>query len=447
MALVMMSLPMITRWEDFFVKVGTNGIEVEVMVCALRTPSWRRIEGFPHRLPSDGLGTYLNGALHWTGCSDSNGSPIIVSVDLVKETHGEVLEPDYRDGLLYRSLLDVLNGCLVCYLVGEALTVLEEMDKIPGFLYFLPCLTSTLSISDLFSSPGTQYKEAFEAKGSVLGLDESKGSVPGLDESQGSVLGSCDGLVCVETDSQVSIWNPSTRKSKRLNNMPHPPFISYGFGYDESTDDYKVAGFFGRVGTSCFEFEVKVYALRTASWRRIEGSPHRVPSDGLGTYLNGALHWTGRNDSNVGPIIVSVDLVKETHGEVLEPDYLDGDHLHRRLLDVLNGCLCILCAYRDYVDLWVMKEYGSRESWTKLVLIPYETHPIICPYSTTPLCILKNGEVLLHSFIHLVRYNPKDGTFVYPTIHNGSVRFLVYPYVKSLVSPDIDSDGGVQWQH
>lgn len=32
------------------------------------------------------------------------------------------------------------------------------MDKIPGFLYFLPCLTFTLSISDLFSSPGTQYK-------------------------------------------------------------------------------------------------------------------------------------------------------------------------------------------------------------------------------------------------------------------------------------------------
>ncbi|XP_058202600.1 F-box/kelch-repeat protein At3g23880-like [Rhododendron vialii] len=134
------------------------------------------------------------------------------------------------------------------------------------------------------------------------------------------IVGSCDGLVCVAIDSQVFIWNPSTRNSKRLTDIPHPPFISYGFGYDESTDDYKGAGFFGKFGTSGFEVEVKVYALRTPSWRRIEGSPHRLPSDGLGTYLYGALHWTGRSDSNVGSIIVSVDLVKEAHGEVLEPD-------------------------------------------------------------------------------------------------------------------------------
>ena len=32
------------------------------------------------------------------------------------------------------------------------------MDKIPGFPHLLPCLTPTLSISDLFSGPGTQYK-------------------------------------------------------------------------------------------------------------------------------------------------------------------------------------------------------------------------------------------------------------------------------------------------
>lgn len=39
-------------------------------------------------------------------------------------------------------------------LLGEALTVLEQMDKISAFLYFLPCLTSTLSIYDLFSREG-----------------------------------------------------------------------------------------------------------------------------------------------------------------------------------------------------------------------------------------------------------------------------------------------------
>lgn len=41
---------------------------------------------------------------------------------------------------------------------------------------------------------------------------------------------------------------------------------------------------------------------------------------------------------------------------------------------------------------------------------------------------------------HFIRYNPKDGTFIYPRIHNCLEKFMVYPYAESLVSPDIDAD-------
>ncbi|KAH7856632.1 hypothetical protein Vadar_003727 [Vaccinium darrowii] len=161
--------------------------------------------------------------------------------------------------------------------------------------------------------------------------------------------------------------------------------------YLMSNDDYKAVVFSGNeLGASGVEIEVQVYTLRTASWRRIEGFCH-YRLDNKGKYLNGALHWTACRESNFTAVIVSVDLMKETHGEILEPDYQDVTY--RRRLDVLNGCLCILCSYHDHGDVWVMKEYGTRESWTKLVVIPYVKHPWDClDPDPDPVFILKNGE-------------------------------------------------------
>ncbi|KAI8566674.1 hypothetical protein RHMOL_Rhmol02G0060300 [Rhododendron molle] len=262
------------------------------------------------------------------------------------------------------------------------------------------------------------------------------------------IVGCCYGLVCIAAGNEVSIWNPSTRKSKRLPNVKMANLYRgtygfdrgmYGFGYDESIDDYKVVGAFHDVGNSGFEAEVKVYSLRTNSWRRIGGFPDRIPltPHGSGTCVSGALHWFSTGDCR--RIIVSLDLVKETYGEVSEPDYRDGI-LHQVWLDALNGCLCVLGTYRDFVDVWVMKEYGTRESWTKFVVIPYVSHP--CDNLSRPLLwTLKNGEVLMRTYTHLVRYNPKDGTFNYPVFW-----YIVCSYVESLFSPDIDAESGIQRQ-
>ncbi|KAF7113231.1 hypothetical protein RHSIM_RhsimUnG0147300 [Rhododendron simsii] len=173
---------------------------------------------------------------------------------------------------------------------------------------------------------------------------------------RGTIVGCCDGLVCIASDREVFIWNPSTRKSKRLPDVeipsPYHYIAMHGFGYDESIDDYKVAVFSCDANNSNrgFEGEGKVYSLRTNSWRRIGGFPRCFHMDVSGTYLNGALHWIVSRESNpIKPIIYSLDLAKETYGEVLLPDYGDG-HLCRSFLDVLNGCLRIVCAYHEYVD-------------------------------------------------------------------------------------------------
>ncbi|KAI8556191.1 hypothetical protein RHMOL_Rhmol05G0232800 [Rhododendron molle] len=198
-------------------------------------------------------------------------------------------------------------------------------------------------------------------------------------------VGCCDGLVCIAIEREVCIWNPSTRKSKSLER-------------------------------------------RAITWR--------------GTFVKRALHWIVRMKSNV--IIVSLDLAKETFAEVLQPDYRD-DRWYETLF-VLNGCLGMLCGNNACADIWVMKQCGIRESWTNLVVIPRVPYQSGYPYSP-PLCILKNGEILLKNDLHLVRYNPKDGKFSYPTIHNCSPCFSANSYVESLVLPCMDADSGVQLQH
>ncbi|KAI8566692.1 hypothetical protein RHMOL_Rhmol02G0062000 [Rhododendron molle] len=203
-------------------------------------------------------------------------------------------------------------------------------------------------------------------------------------------------------------------------------------GYDKFTDDYKlVLVFNGGSNTDYRRNKVVVYAIRADSRRRLADCPHSIPKAGKGKFVSGALHWTVSDGSN--ELIVSLDLAKETYGEVSQPDYNRDGFLST--FDVLSGYLCMLCKYpRARVDLWVMKEYGKRESWTKLVAIHDVTHPLYGEYFT-PSCILNNGDMLMVVKACLVRYSPNDGTFSYPKIHGFFPYCDAYPYIESLVSP------------
>ncbi|KAL3648577.1 hypothetical protein CASFOL_004980 [Castilleja foliolosa] len=80
------------------------------------------------------------------------------------------------------------------------------------------------------------------------------------------VLGSCDGLICLAIDKkELILWNPTTRIFKTL-----PDFgvktsfrsnFAYGLGFDKSSDDYKVVGFFNS-SRDFSEVIGKVYSLK-----------------------------------------------------------------------------------------------------------------------------------------------------------------------------------------
>ncbi|XP_076891861.1 F-box protein CPR1-like [Bidens hawaiensis] len=226
-------------------------------------------------------------------------------------------------------------------------------------------------------------------------------------------IASCNGLLCMAImDELLFIWNPSTRKSYRL-----PPtgyrkefgsYVLYGFGYDESTDDYKVVELsFNNKDKR--ETLVKIYSLKSGNWKKIDAIPHCFTNTFLGNFSNGALHWV--TTKGLGPwAIISLDLAKESFGEVLQPLYDEGDKDLR--LGCLNEWLCVLCDYRGTrADIWVMKDYGVKDSWTKLVSIPYLNVPWR-ERLLRPLCMSNDGKMLLQfGFRKVIVYDSKNNSY------------------------------------
>ncbi|XP_047324145.1 F-box/kelch-repeat protein At3g23880-like [Impatiens glandulifera] len=265
------------------------------------------------------------------------------------------------------------------------------------------------------------------------------------------IVGSVNGLVCIAIDKgSVFLWNPSTRKSKRLPNCGFKKRsggrIVYGFGYDEASSDYKVIVTKSELfGGAPFKTEVKIYGYKSDSWRRIETFPKgHFPMDARGTFVGGSLHWTASRENdftdslNIRKPIVSFDLSKETYSEFSQPRY--GKGASDSKLGALSDNLCLLCSihYRRF-DVWVMKEYGKVESWSKLFSIPYPSQLEDFPYSySVPLCIsFRKNEVLLVAGSCLVLYNVDNHTVRLTNIQDCLLRYKLkaYTYIESLVSP------------
>jgi F-box interacting protein len=275
------------------------------------------------------------------------------------------------------------------------------------------------------------------------------------DYSRDLIVGSCNGIICLARDPLVVLWNPSIRKVKELPPFENPDIcqhMTYGFGYDYVTDDYKVVAFLGycglrdsSTGDLVLKAEVKVNTLGTNFWRNIQDFPFDSLPDisSGGKFVSGAINWLASTSWNEGPyFIVSLDLGNESYQKILPPDYGEV-HVNALSLGVLRDCLCMICGH----DIWIMKEYGNKESWTKLFSVSYIRDPSKLYFLTKALYAFENGQVLLESrgdwYMKLNAYDPKIGTFRFINFQNKSVynpigrNFVDGPEIciESLISP------------
>ncbi|XP_074363114.1 F-box protein CPR1-like [Apium graveolens] len=267
---------------------------------------------------------------------------------------------------------------------------------------------------------------------SLDSLDEDSASVVKIRDPLKTLLRgakyvcSCNGLMCVLKNLRdVYLLNPVLRKFKKVASAP-PEFpssskwderFSFGFGYDEVNDDYKVV----MIEDCCVHFSGLigfVYSFKTNAWTRIQDIPNNFSFTGIwGIFANGSLHWTAiKNEINSKDIIVSFDLELQQFKEVPYPT-IEDDSSKMIFLDGLGENLCIIdCSNSRMV--WLMNYPGAESTWYKALSTEQE-EMLRTGTSNKLIAFSRSGKDLL-----LQVYNPFGTTLAWYNLNQGTVTIV-----------------------
>ncbi|GAU28216.1 hypothetical protein TSUD_118230 [Trifolium subterraneum] len=259
-------------------------------------------------------------------------------------------------------------------------------------------------------------------------------------------LSTCDGILCFAIDHKSAIlWNPSIRKFRLLPPLKNPqkrkrfPFSLYSFGHDPFIDNYKIIG----ISFCINHIEVSVNTMGTNYWRRIQDFPGPSRAWDVirrpGVFVSGTVNFLQYEVFNSTPlVIVSLDLEKESYQNLSRPELEKG----KRILQLgrMRDCLCFIAGIDMFLDVWIMKEYGNKESWNKLYHVPHMVDPGFCAY-TMVLDISQDSQRLMDFYelssaiLKLVVYDSENGTWHIHEIQNTNLWMNPKVYIESLISP------------
>ncbi|MBA0736108.1 hypothetical protein Gogos_009691 [Gossypium gossypioides] len=197
------------------------------------------------------------------------------------------------------------------------------------------------------------------------------------------ILGSCNGLLALIDDKdRIFLWNPSTRKSQ----------FNREFGF----------------------------------------------------LANNALHWmvfkTPQSDNRN---LVGFNLGSEEFRFLELPDFC-LDKLFWFGTKAMGGDLCLTATYREInnvvVDVWIMKEYGVKQSWIKSISWN-EPHNISDSPVAAPLTFSKNGNKVLfniaYKWCNLVK---RGGKFVWYDLGSQRVENVGHRQIPTSFDVDLFVD-------
>ncbi|XP_062104516.1 F-box protein At3g07870-like [Humulus lupulus] len=304
-----------------------------------------------------------------------------------KINHFEKLPREVTCDILSRLPLPCLMECkLVSKLhyssVKHSLTISMHLSRAKHNNPYLICFSdypiSKLDFVDLNSNP---ENDIFLTKTPILPFDSA--------HSTFDVVGSCNGLICLYNRSHndpLFIFNPFTKEYRELPQSINPPHLNavrvvFGFGFHPRTKEYKAIKIVYYIeGNNFFTATIKetrVYVLNLgdSEWRCIAQKPHNLiicpASDVL---VNGNLHWLtvkfDQNGEETRQDIVSFDLATEEFQVIPQPMDLGLNKSLTHLVTLNDRLSAVVSSQIGQHEIWVLKDYNVRESWSKEMVIP-----------------------------------------------------------------------------
>ncbi|KAK9741615.1 hypothetical protein RND81_03G117500 [Saponaria officinalis] len=204
---------------------------------------------------------------------------------------------------------------------------------------------------------------------------------------------------------------------------------------------------------------VHVYSVRNGTWKDVDnslyepccvrqGTQKKVESFTFelsysacvtGVFVDGSLHWVATDTTNPSSIIVGFDLTEENLRIIPGPRSVYDIDLTYDIVGKLGGCLCMLSVLpTKETNIWVMKEYGVEQSWTKLTIVGgvSEYVPIICVPGRREVVMVKDDT----EHEEWVIYNLDSATFKGITIQGAMCAHFGGCFRETLVSPYYNHD-------
>ncbi|KAK6259559.1 hypothetical protein SCA6_014033 [Theobroma cacao] len=332
-------------------------------------------------------------------------------------------------------------------------TAANMMERLPQEIIL--GILSRLLIASLVQSNFTLTDFSNHSQGNVNSKRPPNSSVPMC------LVDSCNGLLCMRDSRGIYICNPFTRLFIELSEFIKSPaqLGHLEFGFHPTTKEYKVVQTVYRKSlgnrdgsnvdaSTIIQSEFHILTIGSPGWRNLGKITYRFIWQTSKVMVKGRLHWLSRpNKYSQASLLISFDLATEQFQEMPKPDCCGLGRCFHHLM-VLRGCLSAGAYHDKQLEVWIMKEYGMKESWVKEFNIgtylpqTLQQENFRClKYSRVGfpnsfvrvVCNLKSDEILLdYKSRAFVLYDPQQGTFKELTLPEIPDHFKIVAHVGSL---------------